>query len=84
MVYRGHIRNGVAVPDDDVRLPEGAEVVIELTRTTPSSNALPLDGEGSTAQGSASHYAAIIGKADGLPADFARNHDHYIHGTAKR
>jgi len=26
----------------------------------------------------------IIGKAEGLPEDFAAEHDHYIHGTAKR
>jgi hypothetical protein len=26
----------------------------------------------------------IAGTAQGLPADFARNHDHYVHGTPKR
>lgn len=26
----------------------------------------------------------IIGKAEGLPADFAAEHDHYLHGTPKR
>ena len=26
----------------------------------------------------------IIGQAQGLPEDFAAEHDHYIHGTPKR
>jgi hypothetical protein len=27
---------------------------------------------------------SIAGKAKGLPADLAEQHDHYIHGTPKR
>lgn len=26
----------------------------------------------------------LVGSADGLPEDFAAEHDHYIHGTPKR
>jgi antitoxin (DNA-binding transcriptional repressor) of toxin-antitoxin stability system len=26
----------------------------------------------------------FIGKAEGLPSDMARNHDHYLHGAAKK
>ena len=26
----------------------------------------------------------IAGTAEGLPTDFAKNHDHYLHGTPKR
>jgi hypothetical protein len=26
----------------------------------------------------------IAGTAEGLPTDFAENHDHYLHGTPKR
>lgn len=29
-------------------------------------------------------YKDVIGKAKGLPRDFADNHDHYIHATPKR
>ena len=29
-------------------------------------------------------YKGVIGKAKGLPRDFADNHDHYIHGVPKR
>lgn len=27
---------------------------------------------------------SLAGLAKGLPRDFARNHDHYLHGTPKR
>ncbi len=29
-------------------------------------------------------YKEFIGMFDDLPADFARNHDHYTHGTPKK
>jgi hypothetical protein len=32
MVYRGHIKNGVAVPDESVSLPDGTPVRIEVDR----------------------------------------------------
>lgn len=32
MTYRGHIRNGVAVPDTPAALPEGTAVRIEVDR----------------------------------------------------
>jgi hypothetical protein len=32
----------------------------------------------------ADRLRAVIGAVDGLPPDFAKNHDHYIHGTPKR
>ncbi len=34
MTYRAHIKNGVAVLDEDVKLPEGAEVRIEPVTST--------------------------------------------------
>lgn len=35
MTYKGHIKNGVAVLDEPVRLPEGAQVRIQLDRLEP-------------------------------------------------
>ncbi|MGA2064906.1 MAG: hypothetical protein ABSG86_08055 [Thermoguttaceae bacterium] len=32
MTYRGHIKNGVAVPDERVNLPDGTPVWIEVER----------------------------------------------------
>jgi hypothetical protein len=74
MVYRGQVKNGIIVLDEAVKLPEGARVTIE---ETPA----PLAGEGPTL---AETLGDLIGKAKGLPPDFSRNHDHYIHDAPKR
>lgn len=71
MTYRGHIENGVAVLDDDAKLPEGTEVVIALAE-------LPV---GATLS---ERFADVIGSCPGLPEDMAENHDHYLHGQKKR
>jgi hypothetical protein len=35
MVIRGHVKNGVIVPEQPDKLPEGAEVRVELIQPTP-------------------------------------------------
>lgn len=61
-----------------IHIPDGTRV--EIT----------LPGEGSLSSPEAAKetvYDAlkdVIGKAEGLPEDFAAEHDHYIHGTPKR
>ena len=83
MVYKGHIEDGRVVLNEDVQLPNGVQVDVVLAS----------DGLGDTA--SAAKQADegptwydtlkdVIGKAEGLPSDFALNHDHYIHGAPKR
>ncbi|HUO09897.1 MAG TPA: hypothetical protein VM008_16455 [Phycisphaerae bacterium] len=74
MVYRGHVRNGVVVFDGPMPLPEGARVTIQPEPVAPSDVGPSL----------AESLGDFIGKAKGLPSDFARNHDHYIHGTRKK
>ena len=71
MVYRGHVANGVVVFDEPAELPEGAKVRVELDE----------EEEGPTL---AERMAPFIGCLDGLPSDFAENHDHYAHGKPKR
>jgi hypothetical protein len=68
MTYSGHIRNGVAVLDGDVKLPEGTPVVIQPA----SPGALP------------EALGQVAGKGINLPADGSIQHDHYISGTPKR
>jgi hypothetical protein len=71
MTYRGHVKNGVVVLDEPAELPEGAEVRVELAE----------DAAGPTL---AEKLAPFIGCLDGLPSDFAENHDHYLYGVPKR
>ncbi|MDB5356891.1 MAG: hypothetical protein JWN24_3344 [Phycisphaerales bacterium] len=80
MTYRGHVKNGVVVLDEPVRLAEGATVDV-----------VPVEAKGQEpAEVSESgptiweKLSALAGSAEGLPADAARNHDHYLYGTPKR
>ena len=79
MVYHGRVKGGVIIPDPPANLPEGAEVNIELVRAqdagTPAST-----NKGTTP------FAGILdlaGQAQNLPADAARNYEHYLYGTDK-
>lgn len=72
MTYTGHMENGVVIFDGPARPPEGAVVRVEEIAAAEQA---PTWGE---------VFNDLIGAADGLPADFADNHDHYIHGTPKR
>jgi hypothetical protein len=77
MTYRGHIENGAVVLDEPVALPEGTTVEIALlTHLEPT----PDDARISSLN---ERLKPVIGIAEGLPADFAENHDHYIHGRPK-
>jgi len=79
MIYRGHVKDGVVVLDDEVTLAEGAQVLVQLP--SESSGMESVDNNGETLAQKMLRYA---GRAKGLPSDLARNHDHYLHGVAKR
>jgi len=71
--YAGEVRGGVVVFEGSPPpLPEGTKVRIER-----------VDMEAALGELSAM-LMAVAGKASGLPADLAENHDHYLHGTPKR
>jgi hypothetical protein len=72
MSYNGTVKNGVVVLPPQAKLPEGSKVQVTLLETSRS--------EGDAGQ----WLLQFAGTVKGLPRDFARNHDHYIHGTAKR
>lgn len=38
MTIRGHVKNGVVVPDNSENLPEGAEVQIQVVESDPRPN----------------------------------------------
>lgn len=70
MTYRGKVSGGVIVPEQGATLVEGAEVRIEVI--DPSAPTL------------AQSLMKLAGKAQDLPGDMARNHDHYLHGQPKK
>jgi hypothetical protein len=78
MVYRGHVENGVIQLEGSFVLPEGTEVRVEIVAPSPRPEA---------EAGGLSLYERlkpIIGAVKDLPADFAQNHDHYLHGRPKQ
>ncbi len=72
--YMGKIINGVIVLEADATLPEGAGVKVEILEAHPGPTAASPLGE------LLLKYAGVI---DDLPADLAKNHDHYLYGSPK-
>ena len=83
MTYKGTLQtSGVILVEGGVRLPEGAEVQIELAdgvlpEPTPAGE--PTIGQKLAALG---RWAET--QPCDLPEDLAENHDHYLHGLPKR
>jgi len=73
MAYPGHVKNGVIVLDEPVRLPEGAAVRVELAGDSEAAKPLPTLAE---------RLKDVIGIVEG-PPDLAASHDHYAHGKPK-
>ena len=68
--YVGQVQNGVVVLDGGVTLPDGLKVRVEpLEPASPPGPPLP------------EQLLQWAGKGVELPADLARRHDHYLHGT---
>jgi len=80
MVYRGTVQNGVIVPDNGAKLVEGQTVSIRPLRGR--SARAPRAGRGLPTL--YERLKSVAGIISGLPADWASQHDHYIHGTPKR
>ena len=72
MELEGTIHNGVVVLDVEATLPEGTRV-----KATPCEQT-------SSPKTHQEIFRDIIGKAVGLPEDFALNHNHYIRGGPKK
>lgn len=78
MPHRGCIKNGLVEPVEPFPWPEGTEVTVDVA--TPSDNETPDDAPPTLYE----QLKPLIGKATGLPADLAENHDHYLHGRPKK
>ena len=72
MSFEGHIQNGVVVFDEPVTVAEGTAVRVEVIAPRQDDEDL------------AAMMLKYAGKAVGLPADAARNYDHYLYGTPKK
>jgi hypothetical protein len=72
MIYKGQIKNGVVVLPPGLDLKEGTEV--EVT---------PVVSE-KEAQDFTDALLRIANRTKNLPADLAKNHDHYLHGSPKK
>ena len=77
MTYRGHVKNGIVVLDEAVKLPEGAEVEVAVQAPPPSA-----DPQRPTTL--LERFGNLVGSCPDLPADMAENHDHYLHGREKK
>jgi hypothetical protein len=74
MTIAGTVQNGVVILEGGPPLADGTRV--EVVVPTPQRQQ----------EGQPTHLALleVAGTVKGLPADFAAQHDHYIHGTPKR
>jgi hypothetical protein len=72
MTYKGTVKDGVVILEPNTSLPDGTEVRVEPVPTTTEP---PTWAE---------VFKDVMGKAQDLPSDLARNHDHYLHGAPKR
>ena len=72
MTFTGYISEGRVVFDQPVTLPEGTPVRVEQISDADLRQTL-LERLGD-----------VVGKAERLPADAARNVDHYLYGHPKR
>jgi hypothetical protein len=69
----------MVVLDQPVALPDGLQVRVEVPENVIQS---PRADAGEETAGK--RLLKYAGKAVGLPPDAARNHDHYLYGTAER
>jgi hypothetical protein len=77
MTFIGRVSNGTVVLPPDAHLPEGAEVEVRTL-------AKPGNRTGLSSDALTDELVRLSADVRGLPADLARNHDHYLHGLPKR
>ena len=73
MTFRGFFKNGVVIVENAPPVPDGTPVRVEVADVNDAQQ--PTWGE---------VLKEVIGKAEGLPPDSSKNHDHYPYGTPKK
>ena len=85
MTYRGHVQKNRVVFDEPADLPDGTPVSVRPLKRKPARAAKPpRAAKPQSPRSLAERLSSVIGKATGLPSDFAQNHDHYLHGLPKK
>ena len=79
-IIHGKVENGRIIVPDDVELPEGATVSIQVRNSQVSSIE---DSDDEEAASMLERMGPIVGSAKTLPPDAARNVDHYLYGHPK-
>jgi len=79
MTYRGRVKNGVIVLESGVRLREGMDVRVEPVEE--AEHAAPGSQEPNQLREGLLSFSGAVKEG---PADLARNHDHYLHGTPRK
>lgn len=83
MIYHGRVQDGKIVLTGGAHLPEGTEVRVDVADEVPLTSR--SNGDASQSHKTIwDHLLALAGTADGLPPDYAAQHDHYLYGTPKR
>jgi hypothetical protein len=72
MSYTGTVEGGMVKLPPEAALPDGTTVRIERVEAPQDRNELTR------------RLREIAALLDGLPEDWAEQHDHYLHGTPKR
>jgi hypothetical protein len=72
MTIAGTIKGSTVLLDEAPSVPDGTRVDVVLP---------PVKDEG---EPTLKNLLDLAGCVKGMPADFAEQHDHYIHGTPKR
>jgi hypothetical protein len=80
MEVNGIVKNGVIIFDSDVKIPEGARVVVHFESVSDKDQLRDTSRPYTLGE----KMRKLAGTLEGMPADFAEQHDHYIHGTPKR
>jgi len=79
MTVNGHVENGQIVLDEAVPLVDGMKVRVELVTTAVEA---PVEEEQIPTL--YERHKSFSGIVNDLPSDFAKNHDHYLHGQPKK
>lgn len=77
MTHHASVKKGALVLDQPLDLPEGTRVEVEV-RPAPS----PAETE--PVPTLLEQMSDLVGRAEGLPSDLARNHDHYLYGRERK